>query len=136
MGPLRRTARGLSEGFRSLGESPRELWLIYAAKFFESVGIFSTLLMLTLWLSNDLGYTDQGAGWWAGTFSLALSAMTFVIGFFADWLGFRRALIIGFTCSVVARGCMSLANTRWAAISSLMFLSIGMVLSVHMRRFS
>ncbi len=131
----------LFEDLRSLGESPRELWLTYVAKFFESVSIFSTLLIMTLWLSGDFGMSDQAAGWWAGTFSIGLSLATFLIGFVADAIGFRRALIIGFACSVLSRGAMSIVQTKIMGIVALMSLCIGMasglpILNTAMRRYT
>ena len=52
----------LTDDLNALFQSPRELWIIYFAKFLEMLGVFSLLYIVTLWLSSDLGYSDVKAG--------------------------------------------------------------------------
>src|SRR5438067_6539531 len=104
---------------------PRELWLVLFAKFLEYVGVFSLLYVLTLWLSKDLGMDDIAAGWWSGLFSLFASIFAFATGFIADSVGFRRALIVSFACSVAARAMMSLSHARPVALAGLLLLGVG-----------
>ncbi len=115
----------LRDDLNALFQSPRELWIIYFAKFLEMLGVFSLLYIVTLWLSRDLGYADDRAGWIVGVYSLALSIITFVIGFFADSWGFRETLIGAFAISAIARGTMAFAQTRWLGVAGLMLLTLG-----------
>lgn len=115
----------LRDDLNALFQSPRELWIIYFAKFLEMLGVFSLLYIVTLWLSRDLGYADDRAGWIVGVYSLALSIITFVIGFFADSWGFRETLIGAFAISAIARGTMAFAQTRWVGVAGLMLLTVG-----------
>ncbi len=117
--------RPLKDDLNALFQSPRELWIIYFAKFLEMLAMFSTLYTLTLWLSRDLGLSDVRAGVWVGVYSLTLSVITFVIGFFADSWGFRETLIVAFAVSTVARGTMAFAQARWLGLAGLMLLTIG-----------
>ena len=57
--------------------SPRELWVIYAIKFLESVAYFAVYNLLAVYLSEDLGYDDLGAASIASTWLLAISVVTF-----------------------------------------------------------
>ena len=133
--------RPLLEDLKALFDSPRELWIVFFAKFLESVGLFSLTLTYTLWLSADLGYSDVRAGFWAGAFSTVVSLITFVIGFFADSWGFRRMLILGFGTSMLARALMTIAPSRALALTGLMCLTFGTaagipVLTTAIRRYS
>ncbi|CAN5623612.1 hypothetical protein BH09MYX1_BH09MYX1_47760 [soil metagenome] len=121
----------LKEDLRALFRCPRELWIAYIAKFFESIGLFSLLYTATLWLSADYGLTDVEAGWWFGAFSLVLSLITFCVGFFADAVGFRPTLIFAFFAAAVARGTMAFAGpSRRVALIGFMGLTLGTALGV------
>jgi MFS family permease len=115
----------LLEDIKALGDSPRELLIIYLAKFLESVSYFSMIVMVTLWLSQDFGFSDVRAGWWAGTFSLVVTVLTFFVGFVADSIGFRGTLTIAFATSMIARAVMSYAKTPSLALIGLMALTFG-----------
>ncbi len=117
--------RTLKEDLSALFQSPRELWIIYFAKFLEMLATFSLLYTVTLWLSRDLGFSDVDAGWWVGVYSMALSVITFFIGFFADSWGFRETLIVAFGASTLARGTMAFAQDKWFGVIGLMLLTIG-----------
>ncbi len=117
--------RPLQDDLADLLGAPRELWIIFFAKFLESLGVFSMLYTLVLWLSNDYGFSDVDAGWWVGTFNLTVSLITFGIGFFADSWGFRTTLIIAFAISTLSRGTMAFALTPTMAIVGLMSLTLG-----------
>ncbi len=130
---------GLAKNLRG---SPRELYLVLFAKFLESIGLFSLLYTMVLWLSFDFGMGDVRAGLWFGAFSMGLSICAFFAGFVADSLGFRTALISAFACSFVARGILPFAHTPgFALIVGLVILSVGAaagvpVMNVAMRRYT
>jgi len=133
--------RPLKQDLAALFQSPRELWIIFFAKFLESLGMFSMMYTVTLWLSKDFGLSDMQAGWWVGTYSTTLTLITFLIGFFADSWGFRSTLIVAFFLSLLARGTMSLAQTSTIAITGLMLLTIGQaggvpVMNTAIRRYT
>lgn len=110
----------LWEDLRELARSPRELWLIYAATFFEYLGVFSFLQTLKFWLSSDHGMGDQRAGVWAAGFSTLLTAFVFVVGPLSDAVGVRRMLIISFALAAVTRLGMSLATDTTSALVALL----------------
>lgn len=117
--------RPLRDDLADLLGAPRELWIIFFAKFLESLGIFSMLYTLTLWLSSDYAFSDVDAGWWVGLFNLTVSLITFGIGFFADSWGFRKTLILAFAVSAISRGTMAFAGSRVVALIGLMSLTLG-----------
>ncbi len=117
--------RPLREDLAELLTAPRELWLIFLAKYFESLAYFSMTKMLVLWLSKDFGFTDMQAGWWVALFSSIVTLLTVAVGFVGDAWGFRRVLIIAFASAIGARALMALAPTRTMAIVGLMAITFG-----------
>lgn len=110
----------LADDLRKLAKSPRELWLVYAATFFEYLGIFSFLPTLPLWLSGDYGFGDKSAGNWAAGFSIIVTLFVFLVGSLADTLGVRRTLIASFALAAVTRLAMAVAPSAWTAIAALL----------------
>lgn len=117
--------RPLREDLAELLTAPRELWLIFVAKYLESLAYFSMTKMLVLWLSKDFGFTDMQAGWWVATFSSIVTLLTVAVGFVGDAWGFRRVLILAFASAIGARALMALAPTRTMAIIGLMAITFG-----------
>ncbi len=99
----------LREDLAELMKAPRELWIVYAATFFEYLGIYSFLSTLKFWLSTDHGMSDANAGWWASTFSSLLTAFVFVVGPLTDSVGVRTMLVGSFALAAITRLGMSLA---------------------------
>src|SRR5579859_4610130 len=133
--------RSLKDDLRDLVRSPRELWLAYAIWFVESVGLFSMVYTLVLWLSVDFGYDDQAAANWATVFSSCATLFMLATGFVGDALGLRRGLIISFGLLAVGRVLMGVAPGRAMAITGLMIMCVGYagcqpVLNTAFRRFS
>lgn len=110
----------LKEDLLELARSPRELWIVYAATFFEYLGIFSFLSTLKFWLSTDHGMSDTRAGWWAATFSTLLTLFVFFVGPLSDSVGVRTMLLLSFSLAAVTRLAMSLAPTDTTAIIALL----------------
>lgn len=110
----------LVDDLRALLRSPRELWLVYLATFFEYLGVFSFLQTLPLWLSSDHAMSDTQAGWWAATFSTLITLFLFLVGSIADTLGVRRTLILSFGLAAVTRLAMSLAPSPMTAVAAML----------------
>ncbi len=133
--------RPLAEDLKDLLRSPRELWIAYAIWFVESVGLFSLLYTLVLWLSVDFGYDDRGAANWATAFSSCATLFMLATGFVGDALGLRRGMILSFGLLSVGRFMMGFAAGRAMAITGLMVMCAGYsgcapVINTAFRRFS
>ncbi len=117
--------------FRVLAGAPRELWIVFAAKL---VGIAAYSVMNTtfvLWLSSDLGYSDQWAGavvaWW----SAAMTLFTVFVGSLTDAIGLRKAILLGLVVTVTSRGVMAFSGVTWLALAGGMLpLALGEALGV------
>ncbi len=99
--------------------SPRELWIVYAMKFLESVAYFTVYTLLVIFLSNDHGMSDVAAGSVAGTWLTAISLVVFLAGFIADGLGVRRALLIAAISTAIGRGLLTFAGDRMTIYAAL-----------------
>src|SRR5207247_7616436 len=82
---------------------------------------------LFLWLSKDLGYTDQAAtaliGWiWAP----AMTIFTLLAGSLTDAIGLRRTFFLGVAICTVARSVMVFTMVPWLALlCGLLPLAVG-----------
>jgi len=117
--------------FLALGQSPRELKLVYALKLLESFADFSTSLNLVLYLTEDFGYTDVEAGAYYGAWGVATSVFGMLFGPAIDRLGVRYSLVIGGALLTLGRALLAGAATRAHVILSIFVLQpAGMALAI------
>jgi dipeptide/tripeptide permease len=100
----------LREDLRKLAGAPRELWIVYAMKFLESVAFFTVYTLLVIYLSKEHGMSDTAAGSVTGTWLTAISLVVFLAGFIADAMGVRRALLVAAISTAVGRGLLTFAG--------------------------
>ena len=108
--------------FDTLVVAPRELWILYLLKLLESFAYFSLSYVLVLYLSEEFGYSDQGAGWVYGFFGMLISLYGVLVGFIIDQLGVKRSLVFGSMLLLIAR--FVLGWTRSNAVLELMLLVV------------
>ncbi|MCO4760061.1 MAG: MFS transporter [Myxococcales bacterium] len=97
---------GIARDFRALMGCSKDLWIVYAVKFIESVAYFAVLGVLILYLHDDLHFSDETSGGIFGTWGTLVSLMTFISGFVADAMGLRKALLVAAGTLVVGRGLL------------------------------
>src|ERR1019366_4112913 len=100
--------RGLSgfiSKFTVLKDAPRELWLTFLIKLLIYTAYSVTNKTLILWLSKDLGFSDQGASVLVGSvWAPAMTIFTLLAGSLTDAIGLRRTFFIGVAiCTFAAR---------------------------------
>jgi Major Facilitator Superfamily len=119
--------RGFIAKFTVLKSARRELWLTFLIKLLIYTAYSITNKTLVLWLSKDLGFSDQGAsalvGWvWAP----AMTLFTLLAGSLTDAIGLRRTFFLGVTICTFARSVMVLStNPTVALVAGLLPLAIG-----------
>ncbi len=125
-----------------LKDSPRELWLLFAAKVMEYLAYGSANLAFVLFLSKDVGMGDIAAGSYVGVWSMVLTLTTMFVGSIADAIGIKKTLLLGITLLVFARIVMPFStNIYILSLFAFLPLGIGMammspVLSVGIKRFT
>ncbi|HPD32020.1 MAG TPA: MFS transporter [Phycisphaerae bacterium] len=128
--------------FTVLKGAARELWITFAIKL---LGIIAYSVMNTtfvLWLSYDLGYSDEHAGYWVGAWSALMTLLTVLVGSLTDAIGLRKAFLLGVIVCVGARAVMTFTAIPWVALGAgLLPLALGEalgtpVLVAAIRRYS
>jgi MFS family permease len=98
---------GFLEKFTVLKGAQRELWLTFLIKFLIYTAYSVTNKTMVLWLSNDLGFSDQAAGALVGwVWAPAMTIFTLLAGSVTDAIGLRRTFFLGVAICTVARSVM------------------------------
>src|SRR5678815_3239619 len=99
--------RGFIAKFTVLKGAQRELWLTFLIKFFIYTAYSVTNKTMVLWLSKDLGFSDQAAGALVGwVWAPAMTVFTLLAGSLTDAIGLRRTFFLGVAICTVARSVM------------------------------
>jgi len=136
------------QNFKILRDNPREFWVIQSCNFLDATGYFSLVAISTVFLSDNIGWSDIHAGYIVTAFSLVASFLLPIAGLFVDGLGIKKSLIAALSVQAVSRlsilacGLMTnLPGREWLVIVSFLLAAVGMSLSLPMyqaanRRFS
>ncbi len=117
--------------FTVLRTAVRELWIIYAAKFWVILAYGMLSSTLVLWLSSDLGFSDSRAGYIIAMWSTLLSLFTVLSGSLVDAIGIRTAFLMGFWVCLFSRIILTFSATKWIALPfGLVPLALGEALMV------
>src|SRR6476659_4340012 len=99
--------RGFIAKFTVLKGAQRELWLTFLIKFLIYTAYSVTNKTMVLWLSKDLGFSDQAAGALVGwVWAPAMTIFTLLAGSLTDAIGLRRTFFLGVAICSVARSVM------------------------------
>jgi MFS family permease len=114
--------RGFVAKFTVLKGAQRELWLTFAIKLLIICAYSITNKTLILWLSSDLGFSDQAAGALVGwVWAPAMTVFTLLAGSLTDALGLRRTFFLGVTICLMARAVMVFTTVKWLALAGGLF---------------
>src|SRR5689334_25203402 len=82
---------------------------------------------MVLWLSKDLGFSDQAAGALVGwVWAPAMTVFTLLAGSLTDAIGLRRTFFVGVAICTLARSVMVFSNVPAVALMcGLLPLAIG-----------
>jgi MFS family permease len=99
--------RGFVAKFTVLKGAQRELWLTFLIKFLIYTAYSVTNKTMVLWLSKDLGFSDQASGALVGwVWAPAMTVFTLLAGSITDAIGLRRTFFVGVAICTVARSVM------------------------------
>jgi hypothetical protein len=109
--------RGFIAKFTVLKGAQRELWLTFLIKFLIYTAYSVTNKTMILWLSKDLGFSDQAAGALVGwVWAPAMTVFTLLAGSLTDAIGLRRTFFLGVTICTFARSMMIGTTIPWLAL--------------------
>ena len=87
---------GFIAKFTVLKGAQRELWLTFLIKCLIYTAYSVTNKTMVLWLSKDLGFSDQAAGALVGwVWAPAMTVFTLLAGSITDAIGLRRTFFLG-----------------------------------------
>src|ERR1039457_935911 len=116
--------------FTVLRGAARELRITSAVKLLVIAAYALTNSTLVLWLSSDLGYSDQNALRLVAAWSLLMTAITLLVGSLTDAIGLRKTFFLGVWICIVARAVMAFTSLKWLALAGGLFpLAVGEALS-------
>src|SRR5881397_4038720 len=99
--------RGFLAKFTVLRGAQRNLWLTFLIKFLIYTAYSVTNKTMVLWLSKDLGFSDQAAGALVGwVWAPAMTIFTLLAVSITDAIGLRRTFFLGVAICTVARSVM------------------------------
>ena len=81
------TTKGFSKAF----------WVSNTVELFERMAYYAVFIVLTIYLSNILGFNDFEASMISGLFSGGLYLLPIFSGAYADKIGFRKSMLIAFS---------------------------------------
>lgn len=113
-----RGLRGFVAKFTVLKGAQRELWLTFLIKFFIYTAYSITNKTMVLWLSKDLGFSDQASGALVGwVWAPAMTVFTLFAGSITDAIGLRSTFFIGVAICTIARSVMVVTTIPWLALA-------------------
>lgn len=75
----------------------KAFWTANVVELLERAAYYGVFIVITLYLSNVLGFTDVQAALISGIFSAGLYLLPLFSGAYADKIGFRKAMMLAFT---------------------------------------
>ena len=84
---------GFFASFADLLRLPRAFWIVIGAFVLESSAYFGVLTLMTPYLSQDLGWSDAGAGIAVSIFTMLVTLFMLGAGSYAESFGLRRAIL-------------------------------------------
>lgn len=139
----------MNDRVSSKAEFPRVFWIANGVELLERAAYYGVFIVITLYLSRILGFTDVEAAWLAGAFSAGLYFLPTFSGALADKIGFRGALLLAFGLLTIGYSGLALfpallesqglveygkeaiyhglkeADIRWAIVPILVVIMIG-----------
>jgi len=127
----------------------KAFWTANVVELLERAAYYGVFIVITLYLSDVLGFTDVQAGFISGFFSAGLYLLPLFSGAYADKIGFRKAMLLAFsllTAGYLALGlfptCLEVAglvsygektefhgiienSARWAIIPIMLLIMLG-----------
>lgn len=127
---------------RGLKDSPREIWILFTAKFLEYAAYGGSNMAFVLYLSKDCGLNDVSAGTYIGIWSTVMTCFSMLGGSIVDAIGVKRTLIVGMLAMLLGRLVMPFSNhLLFVTVFAFIPVAIGNailvpVLSVGIKKFT
>ncbi len=100
----------------SLRGFSKAFWVSNTTELLERMAYYGVFIVITLYLSNTLGFNDFEASIISGFFSGGLYLLPIFTGAYADKIGFRKSMLIAFSLLTVGYVGLGLLPTMLEAV--------------------
>ncbi|MBN1418989.1 MAG: MFS transporter [Planctomycetes bacterium] len=104
---------------------PREFWLANLMELCERAAYYGFFIVLTLFLTDIVGFTDRETGVVAGVFFAGLYFLPPFVGAISDRIGFRNGLILAFGLLTAGYSCLGWVHAKIGVLASLGLVLVG-----------
>ena len=100
----------------------RELWIVFALVILTNLAYRLVNFTLSLWLTSDLGFSDEQTGLAVMIWSAGLTLAVVLVGSLTDALGLRKTFLLGFALCIISRVFLTFTTVKWVALGGGMAL--------------
>ncbi len=104
---------------------PRTFWVANSIELFERAAYYGAFIVMALYLTRRVGFTDIETGWVIAVFASLLYFMPTFMGALADRIGFKQALTLAFALLTAGYALLGAFQFKWTAIASLGLILLG-----------
>ena len=108
-----------------LRDYPPTFWLVIMFEFFERGSYYGMMSILSVYLTDTLGFEKQSVGAIKGTIQPILYLLPILTGAIADRMGYRRTLMVAFALLGTGYFLTSQTTSYTAVFFSLIVMGIG-----------
>jgi MFS family permease len=94
----------------------RELWIVFALVILTNLAYRLVNFTLSLWLTSDLGFSDEKTGLVVMIWSAGLTLAIVLVGSLTDALGLRKTFLLGFALCIISRVFLTFTTVKWLAL--------------------
>ena len=104
---------------------PKEFWLANIMELCERAAYYGFFIVLTLYLTDIVGFTDTETGVVAGVFYALLYLFPPFAGAVSDKIGFKNGLILAFSLLTIGYALLGMFHTKGLVLLFLFIVLIG-----------
>lgn len=102
----------------------RAFWVANSVELLERAAYYGVFIVITIYLSRILGFTDIEAAMISGLFSAGLYLLPTFSGALADKMGFRKALLLAFTLLSIGYAGLAILPTMLEAAGLVQYTEV------------
>ncbi|RLE21968.1 MAG: MFS transporter [Acidobacteria bacterium] len=106
---------------------PMDFWLANTMELFERAAYYGFFIVLTLYLTDIVGFSDKETGIVAGIFYGGLYLLPPFVGAISDRIGFKNGLIVAFSLLTLGYAMLGLQPVVESKVMVILFLLVVMV---------
>jgi POT family proton-dependent oligopeptide transporter len=100
-------------------------WISVIYEFFERGAYYGMMSVLSIYMTDKLGFSKEGVGIMKGTIQPLLYFLPIISGAIADRVGYRKTLMVAFSLLGLGYFLASQTTTYFAVFASLVVMGFG-----------